>query len=150
MATKANKVRFEREILEVPVLNSATALKKAKATDLVEVLDVYKNLKGIEVRWVRGRPVCNFLEVDGDGEDSILVLQVSPFDQRLQTGWRSRQPNSKGKYTYCPADELVTYDCHTYDVGLDENGQLCRIEDPSQVKKSAPKKRTSHAGLPSA
>jgi hypothetical protein len=142
--------RPERVITEVPVLNTTAQIKSATALDLVETLSAYKALKGVEVRWVRGRPVVNFTEIEGDGDDSILTLQFSPFDQRAQTGWRSRSPDSKGKYSYCPSDELVTYDVHTWDIGLDKSGNLCRIEDPSQVKAKPKARKTSHAGLPSA
>jgi len=143
--------KYNRVITEVPVLSTVASIKSAVAVDMVEVLTSYKKLDGVEVRWVKGRPVINFTEVDGDGEDSILVLQVSPFDQRIQTGWRSKSADSKGKYSYCPSEDLVTYDVHTWDIGLDKSGSICRIEDPKSAK-AEPKKASSkkRAGLPSA
>lgn len=143
--------RSERVITEVPVLSTPAQIKSATETDFVGVLSRYSQLKAVEVRWVRGRPVVNFLEVDGDGEDSILTLQVSPFDQRVQTGWRSKTPNAKTrKYSYCPSEDLVTYDCHTWDVGLDKDGNLCRIEDPKAAKAAPKQSSKKRAGLPSA
>lgn len=146
------KAKFEREIVEVPVLETAAAIKSAKATDFFGVVDLYDKSGKLEKRWTRGRPVLNFPEIEGDGgKDTILTMQISPFDQRVQTGWRSKEPNSKGKYEYCPAEDLVTYDCHVYDVGLTKSGELCRIADPSNTR-AEPKaqRKGKRAGLPTA
>ena len=139
----------DRHFEEVPVVVATPAnRKKVQAANLTRLLNVFDGRDGIEQRWVKARPVINFLEVEGDGKDSILTLQFSPFDQKLQMGWRSAKPNAKGKFTYCPVSDLVTYNVHTWDIGLDESGNICRIEDPEGRKVTKPKAKT--AGLPSA
>lgn len=139
-----------RHFEEVPVVVATeAALKKVQASNLTQLLNVFDGKDGIEQRWVKARPVINFLEVEGDGgKDTILTIQFSPFDQKLQMGWRSAEPNAKGKFSYCPSDELVTYLVHTWDIGLDESGNICRIEDPKGKVVSKPKAK--RAGLPTA
>ena len=141
----ANSRHFE----EVPTVDTASALKSLRASDLVEVLAEYKGLDNVEIRWVKSRPVINFLAVEGaGGKDTVLTMQFSPFDQKLQAGWRSEASNAKGKFTYCPTDELVTYLVHTWDIGLNKDGNIVRIEDPD-AKKATPKSKKS-VGLPTA
>ena len=133
----------------VPTVKAtAAALKSLMARNLVEVLGIYSNRDDVEIRWVKSRPVINFLEIEGGGKDSILTMQFSPFDQKLQSGWRSEKPNAKGKFTYCPTDDLVTYEVHTWDIGINADGNIVRIEDPDAKKPTASKSKK--VGLPTA
>ena len=58
----------DRHFEEVPVVIGTPAnLKKVQAQNLTQLLNVFDGKKGIEQRWVKARPVINFLEVEGDG-----------------------------------------------------------------------------------